>query len=299
MSYREPEFLPWDGRIVPITFVGGYLGAGKTTAINELLARAKRPIAVVVNDVGAVNIDAALIKSRDGNTIELTDGCICCSMIDGFGAVFDQIRSRNEAPDQVIVELSGVAEPDRVRPWGKSAGFSLDGIVVLVDADQFLTQPSQVTPYIEAQIGQADLLVLTKRDLCQPSEVKKVTAQLRQIAAKTPIVSFDQALATGGILSTGARSGRDVIAQPETTLFDVHQVTSLAFPEPATIDGIEQLLDSLDSNVVRAKGIAQQADGTKLLIHQVGRRRSITLLPNSETQSPTDLVVISVGAPQG
>ena len=52
MPYAEPEFLPWDGRRVPITFVGGYLGAGKTTAINEVLAAADRPIAVIVNDVG-------------------------------------------------------------------------------------------------------------------------------------------------------------------------------------------------------------------------------------------------------
>ncbi len=60
MAYQEPEFLPWDGRRVPLTFVAGYLGAGKTTAINELLAVTDRPIAVLVNDVGEINIDAAL-----------------------------------------------------------------------------------------------------------------------------------------------------------------------------------------------------------------------------------------------
>ncbi len=58
MPYQEPMFLPWDGRRVPLTFVGGYLGAGKTTAINEVLRTADRPVAVIVNDVGAVNIDA-------------------------------------------------------------------------------------------------------------------------------------------------------------------------------------------------------------------------------------------------
>ena len=63
MAYAEPEFLPWDGRRVPITFVAGYLGAGKTTAINEVLAEADRPIAVIVNDVGSINIDAALIRN--------------------------------------------------------------------------------------------------------------------------------------------------------------------------------------------------------------------------------------------
>ena len=68
-----------DGRRVPVTLVGGYLGSGKTTLINELLGRTDRPIAVLVNDVGEVNVDAALISRRSSDTIELTDGCVCCS----------------------------------------------------------------------------------------------------------------------------------------------------------------------------------------------------------------------------
>ncbi|MEM1333206.1 MAG: GTP-binding protein [Actinomycetota bacterium] len=125
MAYVEPEFLPWDGRRVPVTFVGGYLGAGKTTAINEVLAATDRPIAVIVNDAGSVNVDAALIARRDGDTIELTDGCVCCTSIDDMGAAFDTIRARPEPPDHVVIELSGVAEPTNVVPWGRSAGFLL------------------------------------------------------------------------------------------------------------------------------------------------------------------------------
>ncbi|MDC0359149.1 hypothetical protein OAM92_00295, partial [Acidimicrobiales bacterium] len=59
-------FAPWDGRRVPVTLIGGYLGAGKTTAINEFLRRTDRPVAVLVNDVGDINIDSALIKRRHG-----------------------------------------------------------------------------------------------------------------------------------------------------------------------------------------------------------------------------------------
>ena len=70
-AYREPEYLPWDGRRVPLTFVGGYLGAGKTSIINDVLLEASHPIAVIVNDVGTVNIDARLIRRRHGDTIEL------------------------------------------------------------------------------------------------------------------------------------------------------------------------------------------------------------------------------------
>ena len=119
VGYREPEFLPWDGRRVPITFVGGYLGAGKTTAINELLRVTDRPIAVLVNDIGAINIDAALIRRRHGDTIELTNGCVCCSSIEEFGAAFDLIRARPLPPDEQRHSPPGltlVPRPARLRP---------------------------------------------------------------------------------------------------------------------------------------------------------------------------------------
>ena len=271
------------------------MGAGKTTAINELLARADRPIAVVVNDVGTVNVDAALIKRRTKDLIELTDGCVCCTMVNGFGAVFDQLRARPVPPDQVIVELSGIAEPDRVRPWGRSAGFSLDAVVVLVDADQFGSQPPMALSHIESQIQQADLLVLTKKDLCTPEGLATVSGRLGELAPDLPVVAFDQAVATGGLLSTGARLAERVVDLPASTLFDAHHVSSQPLSNISSESDITEVLDQLGPNVVRVKGIAELLDGTKLLVHQVGRRRSITVLPDSEHQDPTDLVVITVG----
>ena len=296
MPYQEPEFLPWDGRQVPLTLIGGYLGAGKTTAINELLARSDRPIAVLVNDVGDVNIDAKLIKRRHGDTIELTDGCICCSMIDGFGAAFDMIRNREIPPDQVVVELSGVAEPARVRPWGKSAGFYLDAVVVLVDVSQYeelIATPSG--QHVQTQIRQADVLVLTKSDLVGVSTAARVRALISELAPDTPVVAFDQAMSTAGLLSTGSRSGASVVDVPPSTLFDAHTVSSVSLAGVVDEDSISRILDQLPATTVRAKGIAQLADGSKLLIHQVGPQRSVTALSAAESQDATDLVVITVG----
>ncbi len=275
--------------------MGGYLGAGKTTAINELLARSDRPIAVLVNDVGSVNIDASLIRRRHGDTIELTDGCVCCSLVDGFGAAFDEIRSRDIAPDQVIVELSGVAEPARVVPWGRSAGFVLDGIVVLVDTDQFESSiQSSVARHIVNQITQADQLVLTKQDLSGSATSARVRDALAELAPGTPVVGFAEAMATAGLLSTGARLGERIVTTPETTLFDAHTVTTVGLDHVKTVGDVETLLDQLAPTTVRAKGIARLVDGTLMLIHQVGSRRSVTELPAAEPQDATDLVVIEV-----
>ena len=145
ITIEDPTFAPWDGRRVPVTLLGGYLGAGKTTLINEILARTDVPVAVFVNDVGDINIDARLLKRADGDTLELTGGCVCCSLKNGFLEAFDILRQRESPPDHVIVELSGVADPRSAAALSSTTGFVLDSVVVLVDLDSFLERESAET----------------------------------------------------------------------------------------------------------------------------------------------------------
>ncbi len=303
MVYVEPEFLPWDGRRVPITFVGGYLGAGKTTAINEILAEADRPIAVIVNDVGAINIDAKLIRKRSGDTIELTDGCVCCSSIDGFGAAFDQIRERPEPPEHVIVELSGVAEPANVVPWGQSAGFLLDGVVVVVAVDQLLDgdMPEWLRMHLDRQIAEADLLVLTKTDLADAEAVESAAARLADLAPGVTVVDAGHHRrgpgALGRFLALGGHRAGDAARVPGPTLFDLHRVDTIPVDGPLDRAGIDALIDSLPlhvgGHIARAKGVIDTPDGP-VLVQVVGHRRDVTRLLPPEFQAPTDLVVISL-----
>ncbi len=306
MAYQEPEFLPWDGRRVPITFVAGYLGAGKTSAINELLAITDRPIAVLVNDVGEINIDAALIARRHGDTIELTDGCVCCSLIDGFGAAFDQLRAQDTPPDHVVVELSGVADPDRVTPWGNSAGFVLDGVVVVVAADQVATRgrpdravPAGVDAVIDAQIGMADLIVLTKTDLIDAADRDAVDTYLAALAPTTPIfVAGAGDPSIGRFLALGGRRPDGVGATATPSLFDAHTVSTEPVGPCVTVADIDDELDRIiggtAGTVMRAKGIVATTDDRLHLVQVVGRRRDITPLPMTEFAAPTQLTVISL-----
>ena len=301
MAYEEPDFMPWDGRRVPLTLLGGYLGAGKTTLINELLARTTRPIAVLVNDVGEVNVDAALIKRRSGDTIEFTDGCVCCSLSDGLGEAFDQLRARSTPPEHVILELSGLADPARVAPWGRSAGFVLDGIVIVVDGEQVVEQLAQdvVGLGVATQIEAADLIIVSKTDLLGDSaavsskmeELRRVTGQL---APGTPTVSLGSAGAGAALLELGRRDVE--LAIPEQTLFDAHRVETMPFPTVRTEAELADWLDELRPDVVRAKGIVELEDQRQLVVQVVGRRRSMEPVLQSERGGPTDLVVISVTA---
>ena len=304
MAYREPEYLPWDGRRVPITFVGGYFGAGKTTAINELLLTTDRPIAVIVNDVGAINIDAALIRRRHGDTIELTNGCICCTSIDEAGLAFDRIRERAVPPDHVIVELSGVAEPQRMLPWAQSAGFVLDGLVVVVAADQLVdgALPAWVTAHLSAQLVAADLLVLTKMDLVDADVARRARGRLLERAPQTPVLDASRGVVEPGtlgrFLSLGGRRPGGVTALPESTLFDAHRVQSIAAPQGLTVMELRAWLGHLhaevDGVIVRVKGIVPTTDGGLTLVQVVGSRCETTSVLQSEQQAATDLVVVSL-----
>lgn len=306
MTYVEPEFLPWEGRRVPLTFVGGYLGAGKTTAINEVLAAADRPIAVIVNDVGAINIDATLIKKRHGDTLELTDGCVCCSSIDGFGAAFDQIRAREIPPEHVIVELSGVAEPANVIPWGSSAGFILDGVVVAAAVDQLVdpTMPEWIRTHLDRQIGEADLVLLTKTDLADAPSIAAAHARLDGLRPGVPVVDagfgHHQVGALGRFLALGGHRPGNIAHVPGPTLFDLHDVHAIPVEGPLDRRGIDELLDSLPRHIggriARVKGVVESPHGP-LLVQVVGTRREITPLLPSEHQAPTDLVVITIPLP--
>ncbi|MFJ6416638.1 CobW family GTP-binding protein [Paeniglutamicibacter sp. NPDC091659] len=167
---------------VPLTIVGGYLGAGKTTLINDLLAQTGQRIAVVVNDFGEVNIDAKLIRSADGDTIELVNGCICCSLSDGLGELLPRLARRDDI-DAVVVEVSGVGEPGKLAGWMGYPGFSAGGVLVCADAGALgrLAGDRYVGDTVTAQLKVADLVLLIKGDAASPAQ----SAAARQVLEET------------------------------------------------------------------------------------------------------------------
>jgi G3E family GTPase len=296
ITFVEPVYAPWDGRRVPVTLLSGYLGAGKTTIINEMLGRTDVPIAVFVNDVGAVNVDAKLIQKQDGDTLDLTGGCVCCSLKNGFLEAFDQLRERPEPPELVVVELSGVADPRAASAMCSTPGFTVDGIVVLVDLEQFPEQSTAdnvMGDAVRAQVRAADLFVLSKRDLVDAARVDEVTARLGELAPGVPTVLADSAFSAAGLIGLAARRPVDRL-DAGLSLFDQHTTRVIPIGGAMRLSELEAIVDGFGPEVVRAKGIVQIETGQMMLVQVVGHRRTIEPLPMAELTDPTDLVVISV-----
>lgn len=294
--FEEPSFAPWDGRRVPVLLLGGYLGAGKTTVINELLARTDVPIAVLVNDVGEINVDARLIDRQQGDTLDLSGGCVCCSLKNGFLEAFETLRARPVPPELVVVELSGIANPAAAGAFASTPGFQLDSTVVLVDLDQFLeheAESSVVADAVRAQVEAADLLLLTKRDLVSADRVDAVTDRLRQLGPDAPVVLAESAHSIAGLVGLGTR--RSVLeVGAGVSLFDQYTTSIIPIEGAMRRTDLEALIAELPSTVVRAKGIVQIETGELVVAQVVGKRRSIERLPMAETTAATDLVVITI-----
>ena len=100
---------------IPILLVTGFLGAGKTTLVNRILQQADgRRIAAVVNDFGAINIDAELIAGAEDGVVSLADGCICCSLEGDLLRTLANLLRRSPRPEAIVIETSGVADPEDI-----------------------------------------------------------------------------------------------------------------------------------------------------------------------------------------
>jgi len=272
-----------------LTVVGGYLGAGKTTLLNHVLRDAgDRRLAVLVNDFGAINIDAELIESRDGEMVSLTNGCICCGIGGDFIAALASLRDVDDPPEQVVVEASGVADPAQIAVFGDMPGYVRDAVVVVADAETVRARAERPDTghQVRAQLRAADLLVVNKTDLVEPAALADTRAWLRELAGpSTGIVDAAFGRVPTDVL-IGARAVAAEVKRPAPPAGDHaehdhdhphYETWSWSGEAALSGAGLVEELQALPEGIVRAKGILHLREDPqqRYVLQLVGRRYSI------------------------
>jgi G3E family GTPase len=264
---------------VPVTVVGGYLGAGKTTLVNHLLRHARGlRLAVLVNDFGELPIDADLIEAADDDVISLAGGCVCCSFGSDLMAALAKLGERTPRPEHVLIETSGVALPGAVaRALTLTARFAVDGVLVLADAETLPARAADryMGDTIARQLADADLVVLNKMDLVAPAALSALRATLgdkRTVDAVHARVPIDVVLGAGP--SGEAPSWREVSAPIDDAAarYDRAIVTPAG---PIDVTALARALTAPGLGIIRAKGVLADGDGSVKTLHVVGSRGAV------------------------
>lgn len=175
---------------LPVTVISGYLGAGKTTLVNRLLTEAHgRRITVLVNDFGEIPLDESLILNRDGDTLSLANGCMCCSIGGDLFDAIDRILEARPRAEHLVIETSGVADPAKVAQIAMAEpDMDLTLTATLVDAANFedgLADPLLADTLVR-QVRAAGLVVISKADHAGPETAARVAETLAEMAPAVP-----------------------------------------------------------------------------------------------------------------
>jgi cobalamin biosynthesis protein CobW len=249
-------------RNVAVDILTGFLGSGKTTLLRHVLQHGLqgKPVAVIMNEIGEVGIDGTVITGLSAveKMVELASGCICCSIDDyRFDLAIQEIID-TARPHLIIIESTGLADPEPLAYRVKNAGLGLDAVITVVDAanlDRHLAE----TEVARAQLEAADFLVVNKLDLVDGAELGRIERRLGKLNPRAErFRTVRGAIDSDVLFATGVATYRE---RARTTSDHLHTdgIGSFLYRSrrPLRQDAFERLLGRLPSDILRAKGIVR------------------------------------------
>lgn len=264
----------------PVTLVSGFLGAGKTTFIRRILQEAHGPsIAVLVNDFGALDIDAQLIGSVNDGVVSLKNGCICCSVQADLVAQVHRLVT-DAHYDHVVVEASGLAEPGNIvralrYPELRSLIY-VSAVVTLVDCESFGDLEGRTRYLAGEQLAAADVVLLNKTDLARADQVAAIESRwacpgLTFVACRHADVPLDL-IFVDRMRGDSAIQG---VARPAESAAAAFEARVWQPSGPLDLARLRSAFAELPAGVIRGKGHVALAGSGGALVQSVGRRVNI------------------------
>ncbi|MGE0399393.1 MAG: GTP-binding protein [Kofleriaceae bacterium] len=315
---------------VPLVVVTGFLGSGKTTLVNRILARrAARgdtsKLGVVVNELGAVGIDGALLGGDTARQVELPGGCVCCVLGDELDKTLLDLVENNPTLSAIILETTGVAEPLpiawAVRRAPVSEAVRLAAVVTLVDATTFVASRA-VSDAVDAQVAYADVLLVTKSEIASDHDTSAAIAAAKELAPRAQLrtgttdahatwleeILVDPSLVDLVDRDPADRAGASVHVHDENCRHPdhsaAHGIDSVWIRVGNVVD-LEELSDhlgDLPDNYVRIKGILRAVDESTgsseprwFAVHRVGLRVSSEPVDPPQFDNPHEGRLVALG----
>jgi G3E family GTPase len=269
---------------VPVVLVAGFLGAGKTTLVNHLLAHADgRRIAAVVNDFGAINIDAELITGAADGVVSLSNGCICCSLESDLLRTLANLLRRDPRPELIVIETSGVADPtDIVRNlmdpviWCEAP---LETVLCVVDATTPIAMLDDAL--LRSQIRAADVVALSKVDLADTEALTQVRDAVRALRPAAVLVDAQRGEVPHALLFPAdldhVPAPRERELGQSRPAADRFETLSWSSEQPVSLARLQQAINRLAPRLARAKGLFDTIEqpGKSMVFQFAGGRATL------------------------